>query len=48
MLLRSLIERIAHVAELAEELKPFAPAPPSLDKPNELLPDVGDKIGKAL
>jgi hypothetical protein len=48
MMLRSLIERIAHVAALAEALKPFAQTLPSPDKPNEPLLDVGDKIGKAL
>jgi hypothetical protein len=48
MMLRSLIERLAHVVALAEALKPFAQTLPSPDKPNEPLLDVGDKIGKAL
>jgi hypothetical protein len=48
MMLRSLVERIAHVAALAEALKPLAQTLPSPAKPNEPLLDVGDKIGKAL
>jgi hypothetical protein len=48
MLLRSLVERIAHVAGLAEALRPFAQTRPSSDKPNGPLLDVRDKIGKAL
>jgi len=48
VMLRSLVERIAHVAALAEALRPFAQTVPSPEKPNEPLLDVGDKIGKAL
>lgn len=48
MMLRSLIERIAHVAALAAALKPLAEIRPSPDKPSEPLIAEADRIGKAL
>lgn len=48
MMIRSMVERIAHVAALEDALRDFARATASPDKPSEPLILAADKIGKSL